>query len=207
MSRRRRASPVPRSFLRRRSTKWLVAATLTLAVGITLGAIAGRGGGGGATTATPTLARTASATPITLRATEPSLALPDLHPDPSHLERADVVRIIDGDTIDVRISGRDERVRYYGVDTTERGQACFSEATRRNQELAGQSVLLLPDARERDRYGRLLRYAFDGQSRSIEGQLIAEGLGHAWQQDGSYRDQLVALEGQAHAAGVGCLWK
>ena len=77
----------------------------------------------------------------------------------------------------------------------------------RNEALAGDSVLLLPDARDRDRSGRLLRYAFDESGRSIEAQLIAEGLGRAWPDDGSYRDQLVALEAQARAAGAGCLWE
>ena len=32
---------------------------------------------------------------------------------------ATVVRVIDGDTIDVRIAGRDERVRLIGIDTPE----------------------------------------------------------------------------------------
>ena len=116
------------------------------------------------------------------------------------------MRVIDGDTIDVRVDVAEERVRYYGVDTPERGDACFSEATDRNEQLVGDTVLLLPDARERDRYGRLLRYVFDTQGRSIDGQLIAEGLAHAWTEDGAYRDQLIEVEALASAGDVGCLW-
>src|SRR5687768_11505921 len=36
-------------------------------------------------------------------------------------ETASVINIIDGDTIDVRLNGRTERVRYIGMDTPERG--------------------------------------------------------------------------------------
>ncbi|MBI4570644.1 MAG: thermonuclease family protein [Chloroflexi bacterium] len=204
--RRRRRSPVARSplpprslpslplraSLRRRSTLWLAGAIVLLAIAALLNALA-RDGGDEASDrpiATPTLA----------------VALPDLQPDDSALMRAEVVGVIDGDTIDVHMDGRDERVRYFGVDTPERGDPCYREATERNEELVADGVLMLPDARERDRSGRLLRYVFDENGRSIDARLIAEGLARAWPEDGAYRDDLVALEGAARAAGVGCLW-
>ncbi len=118
-----------------------------------------------------------------------------------------MVDVIDGDTIEVRIDGRTHRVRYYGIDTRERGEPCFEEATERNEALAGDTVLLLPDAREGDPYDRLLRYVFDEERRSIDARLIAEGLAEAWRADGAYRDELVALEEEAQAANVGCLWE
>jgi len=37
----------------------------------------------------------------------------------------DVTGIVDGDTIDTSIG----RVRFFGIDTPERGEACFTEAT------------------------------------------------------------------------------
>lgn len=207
--RRRRASPIPRSFLRRRSTKWLIAACVTLAVAIVLGAISGRGSDGGDSTPTagaPTATLSPGRTPAVVAPSDLDLLLRELRRDASRLQHADVVRVIDGDTIDVRVDGTEERVRYYGVDTPERGDGCFSEATDRNEELVGDAVLLLADARERDRYGRLLRYVFDTQGRSIDGQLIAEGLAHAWRQDGFYRDQLIEVERIVSVGDVGCLW-
>lgn len=171
-----------------------MAAIITLTVGIVLGALASRGDDGTEPVApTPTLAVT----------------LPDLQPPPEagELQRAEVVAIIDGDTIDVRVEGQEERVRYYGVDTPERGDRCFEEASKRNEALAAHAVLLLPDARERDDFDRLLRYVFDEDGRSIEARLIAEGLGVAWREDGAYRDELVALEDDVRAADVGCLWE
>jgi micrococcal nuclease len=196
-SRRRRPRPrrprqARRSFLRRRSTLWLAGAIVLLAIAALLNALARNGGdeASDGPIATPTLA----------------VALPDLQPDESALMRAEVAGVIDGDTIDVRVDGREERVRYFGVDTPERGDPCYREATDRNEALAGRTVLLLPDARERDSFGRLLRYVFDERVRSIDALLIAEGLARAWPEDGAYRDDLVALEGAARAAGVGCLW-
>src|SRR3972149_3289688 len=49
---------------------------------------------------------------------------------------AQVVDIIDGDTIDVSFNnGTIERVRYIGIDTPEVGQRCASEATNYNKTL------------------------------------------------------------------------
>jgi micrococcal nuclease len=123
------------------------------------------------------------------------------------LAEARVVNIVDGDTIDVTLDGRTRRIRYYGSDTPERGEPCFGEATDRNETLAGTTVLLLPDARDIDRFDRLLRYVFTPDGRSIDATMVAEGFSHAWREDGRYRDQIVALEAEAQAAGRGCLWR
>ena len=123
------------------------------------------------------------------------------------LQRAEVVHVIDGDTLDVRVDGEEQRLRYYGVDTPERGNDCYDEARKRNEALAGDTVLLLPDARNTDRYGRILRYVFTEEGLSIDESLVAEGYGNAWQEDGTYRDEIVDLEEEAKAQGVGCLWE
>ena len=125
----------------------------------------------------------------------------------SDLKSAKVLEVIDGDTIDVVVDGIYARIRYFGVDTPERGAACYREAVDRNDTLVGETVLLLPDARERDDGGRLLRYAFTPEGISIDATLVAEGYAEAWRRDGRYRDQIVALQQQAEAADRGCLWK
>jgi micrococcal nuclease len=83
-----------------------------------------------------------------------------------------VVRISDGDTIRVRLaSGREERVRYIGIDAPERGDCFSARATAFNARLvAGREVRLEPDAEERDRYGRLLAYVY------AEGTFVNEEL-------------------------------
>jgi endonuclease YncB( thermonuclease family) len=123
------------------------------------------------------------------------------------LQSADVEEVIDGDTIDVLINGIKNRVRYFGVDTPERGQICFREATDRNSMLLGDTVLLLPAVRTEDEFGRLLRYVFLPDGTSVDATLVAEGFGHAWNRDGQYRDQIIGLENEAQGAGRGCLWK
>jgi micrococcal nuclease len=136
----------------------------------------------------------------------PSLIVPTIAPGEG--EPATVLDIIDGDTIDVRLaSGAEERIRYYGIDTPERGDDCYGEASDRNSQLAGQSVLLRPDARERDSSGRLLRYVYRSDGTSIDARLIAEGLATAWEEDGQYRQELIALQAEAEQNNVGCLWE
>jgi micrococcal nuclease len=80
-------------------------------------------------------------------------------------DRVTVVRVVDGDTIVVRIDGRTERVRYIGIDTPESvapGQPveCYAKAaSKENRRLVeGRTVTLTFDREERDRYGRLLAY-------------------------------------------------
>jgi micrococcal nuclease len=89
---------------------------------------------------------------------------------------AEVVQVVDGDTIRVRIDGKIESVRYTGIDTPEPYRydepACFSqEASQRNRELvAGKIVELVSDELDRDTYDRLLRYVY------LDGEFINEVL-------------------------------
>ena len=122
------------------------------------------------------------------------------------LQEARVEGVVDGDTVDLLIDGVPVRVRFYGVDTPERGDRCYREAVDRGATLMGSRVLLLPDAREEDPFGRLLRYVYVPDGVSVDATLVAEGFGLAWRQDGQYRDEIIALEEEARSAGRGCLW-
>ncbi|MET0770027.1 MAG: thermonuclease family protein [Solirubrobacteraceae bacterium] len=90
----------------------------------------------------------------------------------------EVVRVADGDTVRVRIDGgREERVRYIGIDTPEvTSDECFAaEAAEYNERLvAGRRVRLVLDAEERDRYGRLLAYVYAGD-RFVNAELLRNG--------------------------------
>ncbi|MEX1022322.1 MAG: thermonuclease family protein [Dehalococcoidia bacterium] len=118
----------------------------------------------------------------------------------------EVVRIIDGDTLEVRSAETSVTVRLFGVDTPEPGEACYDDATERLRDLAGAHVQLLPDARLTDPFGRELRYVYASDGTLIDAALIEDGLGVAWTEDGRLRDDLVATEEEARAAGRGCLW-
>jgi micrococcal nuclease len=81
---------------------------------------------------------------------------------------ATVERVVDGDTLVVRVSGRRERVRLIGIDTPESVKPntpvqCFAvAASDRTKALlpAGTPVRLVGDAEQRDRYKRLLAYVY-----------------------------------------------
>ena len=96
---------------------------------------------------------------------------------------ARVERVVDGDTILVRIDGRSERVRYIGVDTPESVKPgarvqCFGKAAAAaNRRLvAGRQVRLEYDAEPRDRYGRLLAYVYR-DALLVNAELIRQGYG------------------------------
>jgi micrococcal nuclease len=112
---------------------------------------------------------------------------------------AEVVRVVDGDTIVVRVTGGEERVRLIGVDTPEsvdprRPVECFGkEAAARTAELlpAGTAVRLERDVEARDRYDRLLAYVY----RADDGTFVNRAL----LEDG-YAQPLTIPPNVAHAA-------
>jgi micrococcal nuclease len=127
-----------------------------------------------------------------------------------------VVRVVDGDTIRVRLGDRTERVRYIGVDTPESVKPgtpvqCYAKrAAAANAALvAGRRVRLVGDVEHRDRYGRLLAYVYrtadgafvnallvrDGYARTLT---IAPNVAHA--------AEFARLARTARSAGRG-LWR
>jgi micrococcal nuclease len=95
---------------------------------------------------------------------------------------ANGVRVVDGDTLEVRIGGETEDVRLIGVDTPETVDPeepvqCFgpraSGFTHRAAE--GRRVRLVFGVERRDVYGRLLAYAYIGH-RFLNAELVHRGL-------------------------------
>jgi micrococcal nuclease len=98
--------------------------------------------------------------------------------------KATVVRVVDGDTIVVRIGGRDESVRLIGLDTPETHKPdtpveCYGpEASDRMAALLprGTTVRLVRDVEARDRYGRLLAYVYrDNDGLFVDVTMVSEG--------------------------------
>lgn len=133
-------------------------------------------------------------------------------------ERAEVVRVVDGDTVIVDLDGQEERLRYIGIDAPESVQPeqpveCFGpEAADANAELVdGETVFLVQDVTDRDRFGRLLRYVYvDGDAEDgtlVNLELVREGFAESisYEPDVSRQDDLDQAERDARDAGLG-LW-
>jgi micrococcal nuclease len=119
-------------------------------------------------------------------------------------EKVLVTRVIDGDTIEIQ--GGD-RVRYIGIDTPERGEPYYLEATAKNEDLVeGRRVRLEKDVSEKDRYGRLLRYIYVDDL-FVNAEMVRLGYARAYPYppDTQCADLFSRLESEAKQAGRG-LW-
>lgn len=116
---------------------------------------------------------------------------------PSSQEYFKVVRVIDGDTIDVFIEEKKERVRLIGLNTPEvvdpnRPAQCFGKEASdyAHKLLDNQQVHLVADpvAGDRDKFGRLLRYVYRTDGLFIQEDIILRGFGFEY----TYRNQKYA---------------
>ena len=117
-----------------------------------------------------------------------------------------VIVVIDGDTIDVEIDGEVHRNRYIGVNTPERNEDCYDEASEANSlMIEGKSVRLVKDKSETDRYGRLLRYVYAGDT-FVNLELVRQGYAEAvlYEPDSTYYEQFAKIEKNTAAKGLGC---
>jgi micrococcal nuclease len=122
-----------------------------------------------------------------------------------------VIRVVDGDTIQVEFEGQPEKVRYIGVDTPETVhpskpvQYCGKEASAFNKELVeGKQVGLVFDVEKRDKYGRLLAYVYIDDL-FINAELIKRGLAvvSTYPPNVAHVDEYTALQTQARENGLG----
>ena len=127
--------------------------------------------------------------------------------------RAEVLRVVDGDTIEVSMDGQVQDVRYIGVDTPESvtpGEPveCFGRrAGAFNERLVGgREVTLRFDRELRDRYGRLLAYVYVGP-RLVNAELVRRGYARTLTiaPNDSRAGLFARLEREAGQAGRG-LW-
>jgi endonuclease YncB( thermonuclease family) len=123
-------------------------------------------------------------------------------------ETAVVRSIIDGDTIEVELGGRQYRLRYIGVDTPERDEPYYAEATAVNRQLVeGQTVILVKDVSETDRFGRLLRYVYLQDGTFVNAELLRQGVARrvTFPPDVAQQEQFGQVQEEARLAGRG-LW-
>jgi len=135
---------------------------------------------------------------------------------PEGLVRARITNVVDGDTVDVLIDGREERLRLIGIDTPETVRPdhpveCFGrEASAFARELLnGQDVLLEDDPGQdnRDRFGRLLRYVWLPDGRLVNYEMIVQGYAfeYTYNRPYTYQAPFRAAQQAAREAQTG-LW-
>jgi micrococcal nuclease len=120
---------------------------------------------------------------------------------------ASVLEVLDGDTIQVGIEGQTYTLRYAGIDTSEPGEPFGDESAAANRQLVqGKTVALEKDVSETDKYGRLVRYVWVGDT-MVNAELVRLGYAHAsmYPPDVRYHDLFLKLESEAREAGRG-LW-
>jgi micrococcal nuclease len=129
---------------------------------------------------------------------------------------AEVLSVTDGDTIRVRLDGEVERLRYIGIDAPELrpesgvAEPLAEEATAANAQLVeGEDVCLEVDVSDRDRFGRLLRYAWLADGTMVNEALVLAGLAEAVEfrpDTGHHDDILQPAEDEAMAEARG-IWR
>ncbi len=113
-----------------------------------------------------------------------------------------VARVIDGDTIQLE---NGQTVRYIGIDTPEtvhpnKPVECFGQqASEENKKLVlGKNVKLEKDISETDKYGRLLRYIWVGDT-LVNDYLVRNGYAHSSSYSPDVKHQQQFLESQRYA--------
>ncbi len=146
--------------------------------------------------------------------------------EPGGYEAGVVERVIDGDTVEVRITDRVDgpgagsaslggtySVRLIGIDTPESVKPgspveCFGKeaSAATTALLEGHRVRLVKDVEETDAYGRLLRFVYL-EDEMANARLVINGYANAYTYppDVRHADLFVSLQRRARAVGSG-LW-
>lgn len=141
---------------------------------------------------------------------------------------AKVVRILDGDTIEIELAGKVENVRLIGIDTPEskRNRKVKKDAARSGEDLnaiigmgkaateftktlvkPGDLVNVEQDVQPRDRYGRILAYVYLKSGEMLNEEIISAGYASVMTipPDVRYQDRFLAAYRAARVAKRG-LW-
>jgi micrococcal nuclease len=136
--------------------------------------------------------------------------------DNKQLLNASIIKNIDGDTIDINLEGKEEKVRMLCVDTPEThhprlGVQPFgpeaSDFTKKTLYVGRKVQVELGIGGGRDKYGRLLAYIYvDGKM--FNEMLLEKGLArvaYIYAPNTKYVDEFYAIQKQAQQKGIG-IW-
>lgn len=105
-------------------------------------------------------------------------------------EHANVTRVIDGDTIEVLLNSKIEKVRLLDINTPEKNQPYYQEAADFLKLIESKDITLISGKEDKDKYNRLLRYVFL-KDRFINEEILKAGLANFYSyQDSQYTNKL-----------------
>jgi micrococcal nuclease len=153
----------------------------------------------------------AARTPLLIEGTSTSLPKEDLNQ-----KYYKVAKVVDGDTIDIIMNGKIERLRLIGINTPEvvdprKPVECFGREASDNAKklFSGQEVRVEADASQddRDKYGRLLRYVWRADGLFYNLKAIKDGFAYeyTYQLPYIYQKEFKAAQKYAEANQFG-LW-
>jgi endonuclease YncB( thermonuclease family) len=120
-------------------------------------------------------------------------------------EVATVVRVFDGDSMEVDLGGEIVEVRLLGINAPERSECHGAVARDRLRELIdGKAIVLQAEGEDADRLDRLLRTVFVS-GESVNETIVAEGHALAIQGGEPAEESLTELSDRAYADRVG-MW-
>jgi len=137
------------------------------------------------------------------------------NPAPKESSTVPVLYVVDGDTIDVFIDGKSQRVRLIGINAPEEypkeKKECFADeaSIAMKQLVNGKQVILVADQTQDDRdvYRRLLRYIILPDGTNVNLEMITHGFAREYTFNVPYQKQSIFREAQeiAKTQAVG-LW-
>ena len=129
--------------------------------------------------------------------------------------RVQMLRVIDGDTIEVLAGGglfrqaRKDRIRLYGIDAPETSQDGGEEATNHLKKLIGSHRKMWMNATGGDQYGRTVGLIYRKKNRPEESynyMMVRDGQARAYMAKASDRERFQKAEEEAARRGWG-IWK
>ncbi len=127
------------------------------------------------------------------------------------LEPARVIAVNDGDTITIRMGGKEYRARLIGIDAPEFGQEPWGKLSREHLRKILKNlhwnVLVETDIVRYDKYNRLLIYVWDDQKNLVNEQMVLDGYAVLFtiQPNSRYADRFVKAQASAREKNLG-IW-
>lgn len=145
--------------------------------------------------------------PVNINLPIPSPSQPTPNPQ-AQTDTYKVIRVIDGDTIEVQKNNKAVKVRYIGIDTPETDECFGKESAGENKRLVlNKDIRLETDVQELDKYNRLLAYVYVNDL-FVNEELIKKGFAKVatFPPNVKYADKFIAAQKEAREQEKG-LWK